>query len=38
MGEIRDAFRVLVGKPQGRNHFEDTGLHVRIILKLILEK
>jgi hypothetical protein len=37
MGEIRDAYRVLVGKPEGRNHLEDPGLHGRIILKWILE-
>jgi hypothetical protein len=37
-GERRDAYGVLVGKPEGRNHFEDPGVDGRIILKLIFEK
>jgi hypothetical protein len=36
MGERRGAFRVLVGKPEGRNHLKDQGVDGRIIL--ILEK
>jgi hypothetical protein len=36
MGERRGACRVLVGKPDGRNHLEDRGVDGRIILKLIL--
>ena len=35
-GERRCAYRVLVGKPDGRNHLEDRGVDGRIILKLIL--
>jgi hypothetical protein len=31
--EIRGAYRVLVGKPDGRNHLEDPGVDGRIILK-----
>jgi hypothetical protein len=32
------AYRVLVGKPEGKNHLEDQGVGGRIILKLIFEK
>jgi hypothetical protein len=32
-GEGRGAYRILVGKPEGRNHLEDTGVDGRIILK-----
>jgi hypothetical protein len=32
------AYRVLVGKPEGRNHLEDPGVDGRIILKWIFEK
>jgi hypothetical protein len=38
MGERRGAYRVLVAKPEGRNHLEDPGIDGRIILKRILEK
>jgi hypothetical protein len=37
-GGRRGAYRVLVGKPEGRNHLEDPGVDGRIILKWILEK
>jgi hypothetical protein len=33
MGESRAVYRVLVGKPEGRNHLEDPGVDERIILK-----
>jgi hypothetical protein len=33
MGEGRGAYRVLVGRPEGRNNSEDPGLDGRIILK-----
>ena len=33
----RGANRVLVGKPEGKNHLEDPGVDDRIILKWILE-
>jgi hypothetical protein len=36
MGESRGAYRVLVGKSEGRNHLEDPGVNGRIILKWIL--
>jgi hypothetical protein len=35
--ERRDAYRVLVGKPEGRNHLEDPGVDGRIRIKWILE-
>jgi hypothetical protein len=38
MVERRDAYRVLVGKPEERDHLEDTGLVVRIILRRIFGK
>jgi hypothetical protein len=38
MGETRDAYMVLVGKPEVRNHLKDPGVDGRIILKWILEK
>jgi hypothetical protein len=36
-GESRGEYRVLVRKPEGRNHLEDAGIDGRIILKYILE-
>ena len=38
MADRRGAYRVLVGKPEGRNHLEDLGIDGRTILKWILEK
>ena len=38
MGESRDGYRVLVGKPEGRRPLEDRGVDGRIILEWILEK
>jgi hypothetical protein len=32
MGEGRGSYRVLVGRPEGRNHLEDPGVDGRIIL------
>jgi hypothetical protein len=37
MGERRNAYRVLVGIPEGRKHFEGPGVDWRIILKWISE-
>jgi hypothetical protein len=31
MGERRGVYRVLVGKPEERDHLKDTGIDVRII-------
>jgi hypothetical protein len=38
MGERRGKYRALVGKPEGRNHFEDPGVDGRIILKWSFER
>jgi len=38
MGERRDVYRVLVGEPEGQNHFEDPGADGRIILRWIFRK
>jgi hypothetical protein len=38
MGERRGAYRALVGKPEGRNHLEDPGVDVRVILKWNFER
>jgi hypothetical protein len=38
MGERRGTYRVLVGKPEGRNHLKDPGVDGRIILKWICKK
>jgi hypothetical protein len=33
MGERRGVHKVLVGKPEEKNHLEDTGVDGRIILR-----
>jgi hypothetical protein len=38
MGEERGACRILVGRPEGRNHVEDPDVDGRIILKWIFKK
>jgi hypothetical protein len=38
MGSRRGAYRILVEKPDGRNHLEDPGVDARIIIKWIFEK
>jgi hypothetical protein len=38
MGGRRGAYRILVGRPEGKNHLEDPGVDGRIILKLIFKK
>jgi hypothetical protein len=38
MGERRGVYKVLVGKPEGKNHLEDAGIDVRIILRWIFRK
>jgi len=38
MGERRGVSRVVVGKPEGKNHLEDPGVDERIILRWIFRK
>jgi hypothetical protein len=38
MGERKDEYRVLVGKPRGKNQLEDPGIDGRIILRWIFRK
>jgi hypothetical protein len=38
MGEGRGVHRVLVGKPEGKNHWRDRDVDGRIILKWIFMK
>jgi hypothetical protein len=35
---MRNPYKILVGKPEGKKQFEDLGIDRRIILKWILEK
>jgi hypothetical protein len=37
-GERRGAYRVLVGKPEGKNRLQDLGVNGSIILKMDLQK
>jgi hypothetical protein len=37
-GERRITYRILVCRPEGREHLEDLGIDGRIILKRILNK
>jgi hypothetical protein len=38
MGETRNAYNVLVGKCEDRDHLEDLGIEGRILLEWILGK
>jgi hypothetical protein len=38
MGEKRNAYRIFVGNPEGRDHWEDQDVGGWTILKLILER
>jgi hypothetical protein len=38
MNEKRNAYRILVGKPEGKNHLEDQDIGGWPILKWILER
>jgi hypothetical protein len=37
-GEKRNAYRILVGKPEGRNHYEHQDVTGWILLKWMLER
>jgi len=37
-GDGRDVYRILVGKPKKRDHWEYPGVNGRIILKRILKQ
>jgi hypothetical protein len=37
MEEMRNAYKIFVGKPEGKNYSEDLGVDGRIILDWILE-
>jgi len=37
-GKMRNAYTILVRKPEGKRPFEDLGVDGRVILKLILGK
>jgi hypothetical protein len=38
MGEVRGAYSILVGRPEGRRHWEDLGVDGRTTLRWILGK
>jgi hypothetical protein len=38
MGERRGVYRILVGKPEGKDHWEDPVVDGRIILRWIFRK
>ena len=38
MGDGRGVCRVMVGKPEGKDHLEDPGVDGRIILRRIFRK
>jgi hypothetical protein len=38
IGERRGACRVVVGKPEGKNHFQDLGIDEKIILQWIFKE
>jgi hypothetical protein len=33
MGEMRNAYRILVGKPERRDYLEDIGVNRRVLLE-----
>jgi hypothetical protein len=38
MGEMRNTYKIFVGKQKGRDHFVERGVNVRVLLKLISNK
>jgi hypothetical protein len=37
MGEVRNAYKSLVGKYEGKNHLEDLGVDGNLIIQWVLE-
>jgi hypothetical protein len=37
MGEMRNEYKILVGNPEGRDHFQDLDIDERIILWILGE-
>jgi len=37
LGDMRNAYKIFVGKPEGMNHLEDVNIDGKIILKWILK-
>jgi len=38
MEERRSVYRILVGKPEGKNHLEDPGIDASVTLRWIFRK
>jgi hypothetical protein len=38
MRDIKNPYRILVGKPEGKNHLQDLGVDGKMILKWILQE
>jgi hypothetical protein len=38
MGEMKNAHKILIGKPERKNHSEDQGVDGRIILKCTVKE
>jgi hypothetical protein len=38
MRELRNAYKILIGNPEGRDHLGELGVDGRIILKWILKE
>jgi hypothetical protein len=38
IGEMRNAYKIFIGKPEDTNNLGDLGVHCRIVLKRMLMK